>query len=951
MKKLTLIAVFIICYTASAQAMLEMKMPEQKKETSKQTQKVIYTCVMHPEVKMDKPGKCPKCGMTLVVQKKKSVQPKKAAPAKKSPPAKMGDMRDMKMPPQKQATDKPAQALTYTCPMHPEIHASKPGNCPKCGMKLVKEKPKVTPQNHTEMQMPMKDTTEKAENMEGMQMDGMNMGDNNATMANIKMAKANLGPIKTIASNRPPRTVRYDLYIADTTVTYGKKSKRAIAVNGQIPMPTLTFTQGDTAEIYVHNNLKEKTSLHWHGLFLPNRMDGVPYLTQMPIEPGATYFYKFPIIQHGTHWYHSHSGLQEQIGMYGAFVMNKRKEWDIPTIPIVLSEWTDMKPEEVHRSLKNANDWFAIQKGTTQSYSEAIKAGHFKTKIINEWKRMTAMDVSDVYYDTFLINGKNQNEQPQFKAGDKVRLRIANAGASDYFWLKYAGGKITVVATDGNDVEPVEVDRLIIAVSETYDVVVTIPENKSYEFLVTPEDRTKSASLWLGRGEKVSAGKMPKLKYFAGMKMMNEMMDMQGNLIEMEGMNMQNQVMDMNTVMYPEITGEENGMDMKKDSSQEKSDMKGHDMQGMEKMKKDRMAKKTEMKGHDMAPSPSEREGGEPADIVTLNYNMLRDPKKTTLPEGPWRELKFDLTGNMNRYVWSLDNKVVSESDRIMIKKGENLRIIMFNNSMMRHPMHLHGHDFRVLNEHGENAPMKNVLDIMPMERDTIEFAATEAGGDWFFHCHILYHMMSGMGRVFSYDNTLIDKTDITDTKVAKRGLNSDDRQFHPMATVGLESNGSDGEFMLANTRYRFSTEWRLGLKAHHGAESETYFGRYIGKMQWLFPFIGFDYHYNGVRNNRDKNLFGQLSNQKNRQVFVAGVQYTLPMLVLAEARVDSKGKFRVQLTREDIPVTPRLRLNLMGNTDKEYMAGLRYVVTKYFGFSTHYDSDMGYGGGITVTY
>ena len=167
-----------------------------------------------------------------------------------------------------------------------------------------------------------------------------------------------------------------------------------------------------------------------------------------------------------------------------------------------------MKPEEVHRSLHAATDWFAVQKGATQSYSEAIKAGHFKTKVTNEWKRMNAMDVTDMYYDNFLINGKNQNEQPQFKAGDKVRLRIANGGHQIISGLAYAGGKITVVATDGNDVEPVEVDRLIIAVSETYDVVVTIPDNKSYEFLVTPEDRTKSASLWLGSGEKVPATKL-----------------------------------------------------------------------------------------------------------------------------------------------------------------------------------------------------------------------------------------------------------------------------------------------------------------------------------------------------------------------------------------------------------------------------------------------------------
>lgn len=887
-------------------------------------QAVVYTCPMHPEIQSTTPGNCSKCGMKLVIQNKESVPAKKAVPGKRTLPAKKEGMGGMKMSPQKAAVETPYSGETYTCTMHPEVHASKPGNCPKCGMKLVKETQKTAPTKHEGMDMPMKEDAKKSDSMEGMK--GMQMGDDNTTMENIKKAKAQLGPIKTITSKTPPRTVRYDLYIADTTVTYGKKSKRAIAVNGQIPMPTLTFTEGDTALIYVHNNLDEETSLHWHGLFLPNKMDGVPFLTQMPIMPHTTYIYKFPIVQHGTHWYHSHSMLQEQIGMYGAFIMNKRKEWDIPTIPLVLSEWTDMKPEEVHRSLKNATDWFAIQKGTTQSYGEAIKTGHFKTKVNNEWKRMTAMDVSDVYYDAFLINGKNQIEQPEFKAGDKVRLRIANGGASDYFWLNYSGGKITVVATDGNDVEPVEVDRLIIATSETYDVVVTIPENKKYEFLVTPEDRTKSASLWLGSGEKVFAQKLDRPKYFAGMKMMNEMMDMQGNMIEMEGMKMQNQVMDMNTVMYPEITGRENP----------KAKNKKTDAPGMQ------MPNDKSMAGMNMA-------DGNP-DMVTLNYNMLRDPKKTTLPKGPWKELKFDLTGNMNRYVWTLDNKTVSESDKILIKKGENVRIIMFNNSMMRHPMHLHGHDFRVVNGQGENAPMKNVLDIMPMERDTIEFAASENGGDWFFHCHILYHMMSGMGRVFSYENSPLNP-ELPDTKLAWKKLSADDRKYHPMASIGLESNGSDGELMFSNTRYRLSTEWRVGLKSEHGIESETYFGRYVGKMQWLMPFVGFDYHYNRMNNERENNLFGQLSNQKNRKAAVIGAQYILPMLVTAEARLDSKGKLRFQLMREDVPLTSRLRFNFMANTDKEYMAGFRYIVTKYFSFSTHYDSDMGYGAGLTITY
>jgi len=733
------------------------------------------------------------------------------------------------------------------------------------------------------------------------------------------------------------KTVRYDLYIADTTVTFGEEAKRAIAVNGTIPMPTLTFTQGDTAEIYVHNNLNEETSLHWHGLFLPNRYDGVPNLTQMPIKPHTTHLYTFPIVQSGTHWYHSHSRLQEQIGMYGAFIMNKRNEWDIPTLPVVLSEWTDMNPEEVHRSLKSATDWFAIQKGTTQSYGEALFSGNLGTKLTNEWKRMNAMDVSDVYYDNFLINGKNQNEQPQFKAGDKVRLRIANGGASDYFWLTYSGGKITVVASDGNDMEPVEVDRLIIAVSETYDVVVTIPENKSYEFLVTPEDRTGSASLWLGSGEKVPATKLPKLKYFAGMEMMNDMMDMNGNIIEMEGMKMQNQEMDMNIVMYPEITGPENPEDPM--TTENMPEMKNDDN-----MKENDNVMQMDHNTHNMTGMENDN-----SDIVTLNYTMLRSPEKTTLPKGPWRELKFDLTGNMNRYVWSMDNKTLSESDKILIKKGENLRIILLNNSMMRHPMHLHGHDFRVLNGQGEYAPMKNIIDIMPMERDTIEFAASEPGGDWFFHCHILYHMMSGMGRVFSYENSP-PNPDLPDPKNALQKLFADDREFHPMVRIGLESNGSDGEAMYTNTRWKLQTLWHLGYHDRHGYEVEANFGRYLGRMQWWFPYVGFDYHYKRV-DSQENNWLGQISNKNNRKTFVVGVQYTLPMLVIADTRIDTDGKFRFQFSREDIPITSRLRFNFMVNSDAEYMVGFRYVTTKYFSLSTHYDSDMGGGVGITFTY
>ncbi|MFT5252618.1 MAG: CopA family copper-resistance protein [Flavobacteriales bacterium] len=740
--------------------------------------------------------------------------------------------------------------------------------------------------------------------------------------------------IMTFSANAQ-KVVRYDLYVRDTIVNFSGKDKHAIAVNGQIPMPTLTFTEGDIAEIYVHNELDEGTSLHWHGLYLPNKEDGVPFLTQMPIAPNTTHKYTFPIIQNGTHWYHSHSGLQEQIGMYGAMILKKKESDptfrkgidDLPQIPVVLSEWTDYNPKNVNRMLHNASDWFAIKKGTTQSYAEAIHSGHFKTKFNNEWKRMLAMDVSDIYYDKFLINGENESQFSQFKVGDKVRLRISNGGASSYFWLTYAGGKITVVANDGNDVEPVEVDRLIIGVSETYDVVVTIPAvNTSYEFLATPEDRTKSASLYIGGGIKQLIAPLPKLKYFEGMKMMNDMMNMNGTMKDM-GMNMSLQKMDMNTVMYPEISGDAAiKMDMKSDGV---------------KMKMDKKEPKMDHSTQAMV-SP---------DIETLNYSMLKSPTVTTLPkDASVRELRFELTGNMNRYVWSMDNKVLSETDKILIKKGENVRIVLYNNSMMRHPMHLHGHDFRVLNGQGDYAPLKNVLDIMPMETDTIEFNAN-ADGDWFFHCHILYHMMAGMNRVFSYENSAPNPL-LPNKKLAYKKLQSESNQLHFMAENDFATNGNDGQAMLQNARWSFGTEWRLGYNDENGYESETHIGRYIGRNQWLMPFIGFDARYRKLeRNEVEENLFGQKSTKDKRIQVSLGVAYTLPLLITAQAEVYHDGNIRFQLMREDIPVSKRIRMAFMVNTDKEYMAGLKYIVGKNIGISTHYDSDMGIGFGVNVNY
>jgi hypothetical protein len=338
------------------------------------------------------------------------------------------------------------------------------------------------------------------------------------------------------------------------------------------------------------------------------------------------------------------------------------------------------------------------------------------------------------------------------------------------------------------------------------------------------------------------------------------------------------------------------------------------------------------------------------SDIVTLNYAMLKSTKKTTLPSAATKVLEFELTGNMNRYVWSLNNKVVSETDKILIKKGENVRMIIYNGSMMRHPMHLHGHDFRLLNGQGEYAPLKNIVDIMPMETDTLEFNANEEG-DWFFHCHILYHMMSGMGRVFTYENQA-QNPEISNPKLAQRKLFADDRKFHFMIENDFATNGNDGEMMVQNTRWSIGAEWRLGYHAMHGWETETHIGRYIGKMQWFMPFIGFDWRYRKLGiDEREKNIFGQTNTKDNRTAASIGFEYTLPLLIKLETEVFHDGKVRVQLMREDIPLSKRLRIHFMFNTDLEYMAGLQYIILKNMGIRVHYDSDMGLGAGLTFNY
>lgn len=737
------------------------------------------------------------------------------------------------------------------------------------------------------------------------------------------------------------KRMEYDLYIDHLMVNFTGKEKMGMAINGGIPGPVLHFTEGDTAIIRVHNKLKhEETSIHWHGLLLPNEEDGVPYLTTAPIKASQIHTFKFPLIQTGTYWYHSHTLLQEQSGIYGSIVIHPRG-WDESTSMkeqvIMLSDWTDENPHEVLRNLKRGLDYYAIRKKSVQSWSEALAKGYLKDRAKTEWMRMPAMDISDVYYNRFFINGKSENVFADVKPGDSLRLRIINGSASSYHWVQYAGGKMKIVAADGMPVQPVEVDKILVAIAETYDVEIKIPEGgMAYEFRATAQDISGHTSLYLGEGMRMKAPDLPKVNYFAMMREMNNMGAM--DMSSMKGMKMEN----MGGMKME-------NMDMKSDSS-----MKNNNMDtSMTKMKMDTsmmnmdstmvMPKDTAMNNMDMSQMdmPARPSGGGTMNMgdqneVTLNYDMLRAPKPTTLNgKLPMREIELNLTGNMIRYVWSFDNKTLSQSDKIVIRKGENVRMKLVNNTMMRHPLHLHGHFFRFINAQGDYSPMKHTFDIGPMETVTIEFYANEEK-DWFFHCHILYHMMAGMARVVSYENSPAN-TQLT-LKDQKKVF-KEDRMLYFWGQTKIASDAVFGFANVVGNRGILGTTYRVSYKNQY--EFQPDYQRFLDKRQFLAAYIGADI----------RNTFQVVENGKrvDRKVAVIGVRYLLPMFVQSELRLDHLGNARFQLSRSDMPVTRRLRLSLVGNTDWEYNIDFDYNIGKRFYIHASYDSDYKYGAGLTV--
>lgn len=727
----------------------------------------------------------------------------------------------------------------------------------------------------------------------------MDDGLRKVTSYNFPLKKTQLAPGNIYQGKK----VEYDLYVTDTMVNFTGKRRHAIAINGQIPAPILEFTEGDTAIIRVHNLMKMETSIHWHGILLPNKEDGVPYLTTSPVEAGKTYTFTFPLIQSGTYWYHSHTMLQEQSGLYGSIVIHPAQpEPQLKEYVLLLSDWTDENPHQVMRYLKRGGEWYAIKKGALQSYGEAIAAGAFKDKLKQEWQRMPAMDVSDVYYNKFLLNGQETNEFKDAKPGEIIRLRIINGSAATYFNLQYGNSYMRIIAADGINVTPVNVNKLEIAIAETYDVLITVPETGTAELRATSWDVMGYSSAFFGNGPIIKAPDIPRLNYF---KMMQQMGSM-----NMKGMDMGNMPgMDMK------------GMNMPGDTVPKKKEM---DMMNMEGMKMD------DMQGMDMnMEMPGE-----------FNYNMLRALHPTTIDSSLTpREVKLTLTGNMLRYVWSFDFKTLSVADKILIRKGERIRFVLTNNTMMRHPLHLHGHFFRFINAQGEYSPMKHTFDIKPMETLTIEFEANEEQ-DWFFHCHILYHMMAGMARIVSYEGSEQNEF----AKTGYRKLKKEDNILYPWYDLSVHSQGAWLSGNISNNKMALEFEGRASWKGDY--ETETHLLRYLDKKQYLAFYIGYDY-----RKNKTLPLANKPNSKDNRRVFDAGFYYLLPLLIRSEWRIDHTGRLRLQLERRDLPLCNNFFFDFRVNTDKEYNVAARYMIAKSFSISTNYDSDYKWGAGLTWHY
>ncbi|MEM7082798.1 MAG: multicopper oxidase domain-containing protein [Pseudomonadota bacterium] len=657
----------------------------------------------------------------------------------------------------------------------------------------------------------------------------------------------------------------YDLVIDQATVNYSGTPRMAMTVNGGIPGPTIEATLGDTLTVNVHNKLDVETSIHWHGILLPNRQDGVPYLTTPPLKPGKTLTFEFPLVHSGTYWYHSHTGLQEQRGVYGSIVIHDEideREADREHV-VVLSDWTDEDPNEVMRTLKRGSHYYALKKGAMQSIWGALQRDAIGAMLQQSSDRMPPMDISDVAYDAFLTNGKKADYLAA-KPGEIVKLRIINAGASTYFYTEYAAHRQRIVAADGLRVQPVRVARNLMTIAETYDVTVKVPESGMAEFRATAQDGSGHTSLFIGDTKS-------------------------------------NEILYAPDVPAPDLYNLHAGH----------GDMGGHG----------------EM-DHSMHGGMDHSMHGATEDRPMTPYDQLQARVDTRMwASQPVRDIEFTLNGDMNRYVWAFNGKTLREVDYIKINRGERIRITLINETMMHHPMHLHGHFFRVINQYGKYSPLKHTVDVPPMGRRVIEFDAN-AERDWFFHCHVLYHMKGGMSRIFSYNDSEYDADMVKWHDMFKNKK----EPWYRWTDTGLMSHMSAGKAVFANTRKTWMAKWELDRENDY--EVELSYGHYYDR------FLSTEF---GVE------LSDSLDEDQETEVYAA-VNYLLPYLFESQLRVNQEGEVRLMLEKE-LQLTSRLHLELEAEYDteeeEEWSATLGYTLRKNLDLVVNTHSEFGTGAGF----
>lgn len=526
-------------------------------------------------------------------------------------------------------------------------------------------------------------------------------------------------------------------------VNFAGECRKALAINNQIPAPTLHFKEGDQVTINVQNNLEEGTTIHWHGILLPWHMDGVENVSQDPIPPGETFSYKFTLKQSGTYWYHAHADFQEQEGMYGGFIIDPLEAPSYhytKDYVVVLSDWSNTSGDQIFANLKKDGHYYApdfpIQPSLWHFIREYDKSSpKERKKLIDDYEmmqdmRMNIYDFSDVAYDAFLLNGRTQFHPwtAPVKVGDVVRLRFIGAGGSTIFRVKIPNTTMEVVHIQGHDVEPYPIEDFTIAPGETTDVLVKIQKDSPYVIYAESPDTIGAAYGALITHPHQVVNYHVKPFPTPSAVMMGSHMKGHGGM--RHGM-----------VDHGEMKHEE--MDHKESHASEhqmSTHSENHEMHGM---------KGQGDSSHEMMKS-------RPSPTTGTKYQNLKAAFKTNDPDKPVTEIKMVLSGYMGRFMWFINGLPEFKSKPILIEPGKRYRIIFTNESMMHHPMHIHGHFFILRNGHGEYDPFLHTIEVPPGATVVADFDAN-ASGQWFFHCHHLYHMVAGMSRVFRYSTFMED--------------------------------------------------------------------------------------------------------------------------------------------------------------------------------------------------